>query len=114
MGNAKSRDDPYRLCDGEALLWRKVLLRNDTSASEMHVVASSICEISLPNVKCGGTAAQDSQSKANEGACSPLPPTTCSALEVSLLVVDRNVFRLGITIKSVTPLLQVLKVQAAL
>ena len=30
------------------------------------------------NVKCGGTAAQDSQSEANEGAYSPLPPTTCS------------------------------------
>jgi hypothetical protein len=33
----------------------------------------------LPNVKCGGTAAQDSQSEANEGACPPLPPTSCSA-----------------------------------
>ena len=29
------------------------------------------------NVKCGGTAAQDSQSEANEGAYPPLPPTTC-------------------------------------
>ena len=29
------------------------------------------------NVKCGGTATQDSQSEANEGAYPPLPPTTC-------------------------------------
>ena len=33
----------------------------------------------LPNVKCGGTAAQDSQSEANERRYPPLPPTTCSA-----------------------------------
>jgi hypothetical protein len=32
--------------------------------------------ISLANVKCGGTAAQDSQSEANEGAYPPLPRTT--------------------------------------
>ena len=31
---------------------------------------------SLHNVKCGGTAAQDSQSEANEGASPPLPRTT--------------------------------------
>lgn len=31
----------------------------------------------LPNVRCGGTAAQDSQSEANEGRCPPLPPTSC-------------------------------------
>ena len=35
--------------------------------------------ISWTNVRCGGTAAQDSQSEANEGAYPPLPPTTCSA-----------------------------------
>ena len=32
----------------------------------------------LPNVRCGGTAAQDSQSEANEGRYTPLPRTTCS------------------------------------
>ena len=36
-----------------------------------------VSENSLPNVRCGGTAAQDSQSEANEGRCPPLPPTTC-------------------------------------
>jgi hypothetical protein len=36
--------------------------------------------IFLPNVKCGGTAEQDSQSEANEGRYTPLPPTTCSPL----------------------------------
>ena len=35
-------------------------------------------DVSWTNVKCGGTAAQDSQSKAKEGAYPPLPPTTCS------------------------------------
>ena len=29
------------------------------------------------NVRCGGTAAMDSQSEANVGACPPLPRTTC-------------------------------------
>ena len=40
------------------------------------------------NVKCGGTAAQDSQSEANEGAYPPLPPTTCSASCPSLVVAE--------------------------
>jgi len=39
-------------------------------------------KIPLENVKSGGTAAQDLQSEANEGACPPLPPTTCSPLLV--------------------------------
>ena len=40
------------------------------------------------NVKCGGTAAQDSQSEANKGAYPPLPPTTCSASCPSLVVAE--------------------------
>ena len=39
----------------------------------------------LENVKCGGTAAQDSQSEANEGAYPPLPPTTCSAFGLRVI-----------------------------
>ena len=39
--------------------------------------------IILQNVKSGGTAAQDSQSEANEGRCPALPPTYCSAFILS-------------------------------
>ena len=43
----------------------------------------TLCFIFLPNVKSGGTAAQDSQSEANEGRCPALPPTYCSAFILS-------------------------------
>ena len=45
---------------------------------EVDVDVSDSIRVLLANVKSGGTAAQDSQSEANEGACPPLPRTTCS------------------------------------
>jgi hypothetical protein len=53
------------------------------------LAGASSCNVSghlIINVRCGGTAAQDSPSEVNEGRYTPLPPTPCSLL----ILLDRQ------------------------
>ena len=78
---------PIRLQDADGVELGEFVVKRLVIALLSEVVAKGVechggnvvsSDISLENVKCGGTAAQDSQSEANEGRCPPLPPTTCS------------------------------------
>jgi hypothetical protein len=79
--------------NGNRMLWNILLGLGQTALNELPNPSSSLLveesKSELPglvvgkahflqNIKCRGTAAQDSQSEANEGAYSPLPSMTCS------------------------------------
>lgn len=63
--------------NGNRMLWNILLGLGQTALNELPGLVVGKAHF-LQNIKCRGTAAQDSQSEANEGAYSPLPSTTCS------------------------------------